>query len=93
MLTYCEKRRMGIIPRYSLVAGDLSQPGGPLWVLSRRHRAIPGQIVSAWSLERSSVGLPIPGTSNVADLDEVVVDPHLTQGDESLGASRAALRP
>jgi aryl-alcohol dehydrogenase-like predicted oxidoreductase len=38
--------------------------------IAARHRAPPSQIALAWLLKRSTVILPIPGTSKVSHLDE-----------------------
>jgi aryl-alcohol dehydrogenase-like predicted oxidoreductase len=72
VLEYCEEHGIGFIPWYPLAAGDLTQPGGALEVIARRHRAGPSQIALAWMLKRSRVMLPIPGTSKVAHLEENV---------------------
>jgi aryl-alcohol dehydrogenase-like predicted oxidoreductase len=72
VLAYCEKHGIGFIPWYPLAAGDLSKPGGPLDAIAKAHKATPGQIALAWLLKRSPVILPIPGTSQVAHLEENV---------------------
>jgi pyridoxine 4-dehydrogenase len=72
VLTHCEKRGIGFIPWYPLAAGDLAKPGGSLDRIARAHHATPGQIALAWLLKRSPVMLPIPGTSQVAHLEENV---------------------
>jgi pyridoxine 4-dehydrogenase len=72
VLTFCEKHGIGFIPWYPLGAGSLTESGGALEKVAKRHRATPGQIALAWLLKRSPVMLPIPGTSKVAHLRENV---------------------
>jgi len=72
VLAYCERHGIGFIPWYPLAAGDLAMPGSMLDTMARRHGAVPSQIALAWMLKRSTVMLPIPGTSRVAHLDENV---------------------
>ena len=70
VLDYCTKNGIGFIPWYPLAAGDLSRPGGALDKIAAAHKATQGQIALAWLLKRSPVILPIPGTSQVAHLEE-----------------------
>ena len=72
VLAYCERHGIGFIPWFPLAAGDLARPGRMLDNIARRHGATPSQIALAWMLKRSSVMLPIPGTSKVAHLEENV---------------------
>ena len=72
VLDYCEQQNIGFIPWFPLAAGDLAQPGGRLDRIARRHAASAGQVALAWLLQRSPVMLPIPGTGNVAHLEQNV---------------------
>lgn len=72
VLDYCERQGIGFIPWFPLAAGDLAQPGGRLERIARQHGASAGQVALAWLLQRSPVMLPIPGTSNVAHLEQNV---------------------
>jgi len=72
VLAYCEKNDIGFIPWFPLAAGDLLKPGGIVDRIAKAHKATPGQIALAWLLKRSPVILPIPGTSQVAHLEENV---------------------
>jgi aryl-alcohol dehydrogenase-like predicted oxidoreductase len=72
VLAYCEANAIGFIPWYPLAAGDLLKPGGVVDRIAKAHKATPGQIALAWLLKRSPVMLPIPGTSQVAHLEENV---------------------
>jgi aryl-alcohol dehydrogenase-like predicted oxidoreductase len=72
VLDYCTKHGIGFIPWFPLAAGDLAKPGALLDKIARAHHATPSQIALAWVLKRSPVMLPIPGTSQVAHLEENV---------------------
>lgn len=72
VVEYCEANAIGFIPWYPLAAGKLAGPGGLLDRIATRHRATSGQIALAWLLKRSPVILPIPGTGQVAHLEENV---------------------
>lgn len=70
ILDYCTENGIGFIPWFPLASGDLARADSPLSVIARAHKATPGQIALAWMLKRSSVMLPIPGTSKVAHLEQ-----------------------
>jgi pyridoxine 4-dehydrogenase len=72
VLDYCERHGIGFIPWFPLAAGALAKPGSALSEIGRRHGATPSQVALAWLLRRSSVMLPIPGTSKLAHLEENV---------------------
>jgi pyridoxine 4-dehydrogenase len=72
VLDYCEQNGIGFIPWYPLAAGDLARSGGTLAKIAKHHAATTSQIALAWTLHRSKVMLPIPGTSKVAHLEENV---------------------
>jgi aryl-alcohol dehydrogenase-like predicted oxidoreductase len=72
VLDYCEKEGIGFIPWFPLASGDLAKPGSLLEDIAKRHAASPSQIALAWMLKRSRVLLPIPGTSQVAHLEQNV---------------------
>lgn len=68
---------MGVVdlqPSFSaraLGAGDLTR-ARELEVVAGAHGATAAQVALAWLLQRSTVMLPIPGTSSVAHLEENV---------------------
>ncbi len=72
VLDYCTTQGIGFIPWYPLAAGDLAKPGSPLTAIAKARGATTSQIALAWILKRSPVMLPIPGTSQVAHLEENV---------------------
>ncbi|USI74929.1 aldo/keto reductase [Sphingomonas morindae] len=82
VLDYCEAHGIGFIPWFPLAAGDLAKPGGAVDRIAQAHGATPGQIALAWLLRRSPVMLPIPGTGNVAHLEENVAAASIRLSDE-----------
>jgi aryl-alcohol dehydrogenase-like predicted oxidoreductase len=70
VLRYCTEQRIGFIPWFPIGAGRLAEPGGAAHVAAERLGATPAQIALAWLLQRSSMMLPIPGTSSVAHVEE-----------------------
>src|SRR6516162_1235806 len=72
VLDYCERQGIGFIPWFPLAAGKLAEPDGAVAEIAAAHEATPGQVALAWLLARSSVTLPIPGTSSVGHLEENV---------------------
>jgi pyridoxine 4-dehydrogenase len=72
VLHFCEASDIGFIPWFPLAAGNLTKPGAALERIATRLRAAPGQVALAWTLKRSPVTLPIPGTSKVKHLEENV---------------------
>lgn len=72
VLVHCEAQGIGFIPWDPLGSGSLCANDGPLEPIARRHGAVPSQVALAWLLARSPVLLPIPGTANVAHLEQNV---------------------
>ncbi len=73
-LAYCEKEKLGFIP-WSPIGGGrgkLTRSNNPLDAEAKRLGASPVQLALAWLLHRSPVMLPIPGTANIAHLEENV---------------------
>ncbi|MBX3259002.1 MAG: aldo/keto reductase [Labilithrix sp.] len=81
VLEFCEENGIGFIPWYPLAAGALALDSA-LAEIARRLKATPAQIALAWTLKRSRVMLPIPGTSKVAHLEQNVAAAGLTLSDE-----------
>ena len=90
VLQYCERNHIGFIPWYPLAAGELARPGGPLDAVARAHGATQGQVALAWLLRRSPVMLPIPGTSQVAHLEQNIAAAGLALSDAEFAALDAA---
>ena len=77
-LAYCEKERLGFMP-WSPIGGKRGlREGEALEAAARDNHATVAQLALAWLLHRSSVMLPIPGTSSVAHLEENVAAAALT---------------
>jgi pyridoxine 4-dehydrogenase len=72
VLDYCAAQGIGFIPWFPLAAGSLAKPGGIVDRIAAKHKETPGQIALEWTLRRSPVMLPIPGTSKVKHLEENV---------------------
>ena len=70
ILRYCTEQGIGFLAWSPVASGELSQPGGPVAELVDRLGATSAQVALAWLLQRSSVMLPIPGTSSLAHLEE-----------------------
>jgi aryl-alcohol dehydrogenase-like predicted oxidoreductase len=86
VLDYCERENIGFIPWFPLAAGDLAKPGGVLDAIANARKATPSQIALAWTLKRSPVMLPIPGTSKVAHLIENVAAAGIELTDEEFAS-------
>jgi pyridoxine 4-dehydrogenase len=72
VLETCEREGLAFLPWFPLASGSLARPGGPLDRVAERTRATPAQVALAWLLKRSSVTVPIPGTSSLEHLEENV---------------------
>jgi pyridoxine 4-dehydrogenase len=92
VLEYCEKNGIGFIPWFPLAAGNLAKAGGPLESISKKLNASPGQVALAWTLKRSPVMLPIPGTGKVKHLEENTAAASLKLSDEDFKALDTAGR-
>jgi aryl-alcohol dehydrogenase-like predicted oxidoreductase len=90
VLNFCEKESIGFIPWYPVAAGKLTAEGGKLGVIAKRYGFSVSQIMLAWSLRRSPVMLPIPGTSSVAHLEENVASAAIELADADWDAIEAA---
>ena len=90
VLNYCEQHNIGFIPWYPLAAGALTKEGSLLDSMAKQHGSSPSQIALAWTLRRSRVMLPIPGTSKVRHFEENVAAANITLSDEEFAALDAA---
>ncbi len=86
VLAHCEQNNIGFIPWFPLAAGSLAQPDGALATIARKLDASPSQVALAWTLKRSPVMLPIPGTSKVKHLEENTAAASLRLTDEDFRA-------
>jgi aryl-alcohol dehydrogenase-like predicted oxidoreductase len=90
VLETCERESIGFIPWFPLNTGGLAEPGGPLAEAAERHDASPAQLALAWLLHRSTVMLPIPGTSRVSHLEDNMKAAALELTDEEVAALEEA---
>jgi aryl-alcohol dehydrogenase-like predicted oxidoreductase len=73
VLEVCRQDGLGFLPWFPLGAGDLGEDAAAtLDEVAAAHDASRFQIALAWLLHHSPVMLPIPGTSQVAHLEENV---------------------
>ncbi|HUB32733.1 MAG TPA: aldo/keto reductase [Bryobacteraceae bacterium] len=84
VLEYCEREEIGFIPWFPLAAGKLSGTDSPVQRVAKELNATPSQVALAWLLARSSVMLPIPGTSRVPHLEENVAAASLKLDEETM---------
>jgi len=84
VVDYCERNKIAFIPWFPLGAGKVA--GEVLNRIARAHNASPTLIALAWLLRRSSIMLPIPGTSSIEHLDQNVRSSSLRLTDEDYQA-------
>src|SRR5438445_4180950 len=68
-LSYCDKEQIGFMP-WAPVGGTRGMTNAALEKAAKDHGVTIYQLGLAWLLHRSSVMLPIPGTSSLAHLEE-----------------------
>ena len=90
VLRYCTEHGIGFMPWFPIASGDLAEPGGPVAEIAEKFDATPAQVALAWLLRRSSVMLPIPGTSSLAHAEENIRAAELELDAESVEKLDAA---
>jgi pyridoxine 4-dehydrogenase len=90
VLRYCTEQGIGFMPWFPLASGRLAEPGGPVAEVAEKLDATPSQVALAWLLRRSSVMLPIPGTSSIAHAEENIRAAELELDAESVEKLDAA---
>ena len=80
VVDYCKRNGIVFIPWFPLGAGRIA--GEVLNQVAQAHHASPTQVALAWLLRRSSVMLPIPGTSSIEHLEQNVAAASLRLKDE-----------
>ncbi|NMI01518.1 aldo/keto reductase [Pseudonocardia acidicola] len=70
VLRYCTEQGIGFLPWFPLAAGSLAEPDGVVAEIAAGYGVSAAQIAIAWLLQRSSVMLPIPGTSLIGHLED-----------------------
>ena len=81
VLLHCEKHGIAFLPWYPLGDGSALRVS-KVRKVAEKLKATPAQVAIAWLLKKSPVMLPIPGTGNVAHLEENVAAAKLQLGDE-----------
>jgi aryl-alcohol dehydrogenase-like predicted oxidoreductase len=69
VLRACEKLGLAFVPWYPLGAGSALK-SAKVKKVAARQQATPAQVAIAWLLAHSGAMLPIPGTGNLAHLEE-----------------------
>jgi pyridoxine 4-dehydrogenase len=69
VLNACERLGIAFLPWYPLGAGSALR-SAKIKTLAKKLGATPSQVTIAWLLKRSPMMLPIPGTGNLAHLEE-----------------------
>jgi aryl-alcohol dehydrogenase-like predicted oxidoreductase len=85
VLARCEKLGIAFLPWYPLGDGSALKLSR-VKSLSRKIAATPAQVAIAWLLAKSPLMLPIPGTGNLAHLEENVAAAKLKLSKEDLAA-------
>jgi pyridoxine 4-dehydrogenase len=90
VLAYCTANKIGFIPWFPLASGELTRPGGIVDRIAKAHGATAGQVALAWLLHRSPAVLPIPGTVQIAHLEENIAAAALSLTPSEIGELDAA---
>ena len=80
VLLHCEKHGIAFLPWYPLGDGSALKLS-KVRKLAEKLKATPAQVAIAWLLKKSPVMLPIPGTGNLAHLEENVAAAKLELSD------------
>jgi pyridoxine 4-dehydrogenase len=90
VLDHCTEQGIAFIPWFPIAAGKLAAPGGPVDDVVKATGASASQVALAWLLARSPVMLPIPGTSQVAHLEDNVAAAGVTLTEGQIAELTAA---
>ena len=85
MLLHCERHGIAFLPWYPLGDGSALKLA-KVRKLAEKLKATPAQVAIAWLLKKSPVMLPIPGTGNLAHLEENVAAAKLELSREDFAA-------
>jgi len=80
VLLHCQKNGIAFLPWYPLGDGSALKLS-KVKKLAAKLKATPAQVAIAWLLQKSPVMLPIPGTGNLAHLEENVAAAKLQLGE------------
>ena len=85
VLRHCEQHGIAFLPWYPLGDGSALRLS-KVKKLAEKLKATPAQVAIAWLLKKSPVMLPIPGTGNLAHLEENVAAANLRLESADLAA-------
>jgi pyridoxine 4-dehydrogenase len=85
VLLHCERHGIAFLPWYPLGDGSALKLA-KVRKLAEKLKATPAQVAIAWLLKKSPVMLPIPGTGNLAHLEENVAAAKLELSREDFAA-------
>src|ERR1700758_2194140 len=80
VVEYCQGNGIAFIPWFPLGAGKVA--GEVLDRIATAHSASPTQVALSWLLQRSSIMLPIPGTSSIEHVEQNVTAASLRLTDQ-----------
>src|ERR1700758_4271050 len=80
VVEYCQGNGIAFIPWFPLGAGKVA--GEVLDRIAKAHSASPTQVALSWLLQRSSIMLPIPGTSSIEHVEQNVTAASLRLTDQ-----------
>jgi pyridoxine 4-dehydrogenase len=80
VLLHCEKHGIAFLPWYPLGDGSALKLA-KVKKVAEKLKASPAQVAISWLLKKSRVMLPIPGTNNLAHLEENVAAEKLNLSD------------
>ncbi|MEU6164960.1 aldo/keto reductase [Streptomyces tanashiensis] len=86
VLDACTGQDIAFVPFFSLETLGRPEPSELLARIAARHGATAAQVRLAWTMARSPVVLPIPGTSSVAHVEENTAAADLLLTPEDLAA-------
>jgi len=89
MVDRCAKEGIAYLPFFPLAVGKMDD-NAVLQKWAAAFSATPSQVALAWLLKRSSVMLPIPGTSSLAHLEENFAANSIELSDEAFAEINAA---
>lgn len=84
VLAECERLGVAFLPWYPLALGQLRAKRSVLNEVAEELDATPSQLALAWLLHLSPVMIPIPGTSQVAHLEENVAAAQLELSEQHM---------
>ena len=88
VLEACERDGIAFLPWRPVGSGSLAERSR-LKAVAEKYDATPLQVAIAWLLQRSTVMLPIPGTSSLAHLEENMGAANIQLSDEDFAALAA----